>query len=92
MSRQTDCSSQPIIRNSSSYVRTISSIVMETAQEEITIEGHAMAFADILWSVFSGLIIWEESKAALRGRHDYLEPTLDLAAELFFRGLTCKKQ
>ncbi len=77
---------------SQTAIRTIAAIITDAApDEEITVDGHPLALADVLWSVFSGLIIWEESKASLKGRGDFLAPTLDLAAEIFYRGLTCKE-
>lgn len=79
-----------LIHLSQTGIRLTADIITEPSQETITVKGHPMALADILWSVFTGLIIWEESKAALKGRNDYLEPTLDLAAEIFLRGVTCK--
>jgi len=79
-----------LIQLSQTAIRTTAAIITGSAQEELTVKGHPMALAEILWSVFSGLIIWEESKAALNGRNDYLKRTLDLAAEIFFRGVTCK--
>ena len=42
----------------------------------------------ILWALFSGLVLWEESKRALDPRKDFLKPTLDMAFEVFGRGLT----
>ena len=41
----------------------------------------------ILWSLFSGLVLWEESKHALDPRKDFLMPTLDMAFEIFGRGI-----
>jgi AcrR family transcriptional regulator len=41
----------------------------------------------ILWALFSGLALWEESKRALDPRKDFLKPTLDMAFEIFERGI-----
>ena len=41
----------------------------------------------ILWALFSGLVLWEESKRTLDPRKDFLKPTLDMAFEVFGRGL-----
>jgi AcrR family transcriptional regulator len=41
----------------------------------------------ILWGMFSGLILWEESKRTLDPRKDFLEPTLDTAFEILRRGV-----
>jgi AcrR family transcriptional regulator len=43
--------------------------------------------AMILWALFSGLVLWEESKRTLDPRKNFLKPTLDLAFEVFERGL-----
>ena len=44
-------------------------------------------FALVLWALFSGLVLWEESKRTLDPRKDFLKPTLELAFEVFGRGL-----
>ena len=41
----------------------------------------------ILWALFSGLVLWEESKRTLDPRKNFLKPTLDMAFEVFGRGL-----
>jgi hypothetical protein len=37
--------------------------------------------------LFSGIILWEESKKIINEDKDYLKPTLDLAFEIFSRGI-----
>ncbi len=46
-----------------------------------------IAIADIVWSVFSGMVIWEESKTALDPDKRYMRETLDLAFEIITRGV-----
>jgi AcrR family transcriptional regulator len=46
-----------------------------------------LKLAMILWALFSGLVLWEESKRTLDPRKNFLKPTLDLAFEVFRRGL-----
>ena len=41
----------------------------------------------ILWALFSGLILWEESKRVLDPRKNFLKSTLDIAFEIFGRGI-----
>jgi AcrR family transcriptional regulator len=41
----------------------------------------------ILWGLFSGLVLWEESKRALDPRKNFLKPTLDMAFEIIGRGI-----
>jgi AcrR family transcriptional regulator len=54
------------------------------------IEGHRMAHADIIWGLFAGLVLWEESKRSLNPRKDYLKSTLDTAFEIYCRGIRKK--
>lgn len=42
----------------------------------------------VLWALFSGVVLWEESKRALDPRKNFLRPTLDMAFEVIRRGLT----
>jgi AcrR family transcriptional regulator len=46
----------------------------------------------ILWGLFSGLVLWEESKRALDPRKDFLKPTLDMAFEIIGRGITRRNE
>jgi AcrR family transcriptional regulator len=41
----------------------------------------------ISWALFSGLVLWEESKRSLDPRKHFLKPTLDMAFEVLGRGL-----
>jgi hypothetical protein len=43
--------------------------------------------ADILWGMFSGIVLWEESKRILDNKKDYLKETLNIAFEIFSRGI-----
>jgi hypothetical protein len=51
------------------------------------IERHPIALADIFWSLFSGVILWEASKKVIDEDKDYLKSTLSMAFELFCRGI-----
>jgi len=42
----------------------------------------------ISWALFSGMVLWEESKRSLDPRKHFLKPTLDMAFEVLGRGLT----
>lgn len=47
----------------------------------------------ISWALFSGLVLWEESKRSLDPRKNFLKPTLEIAFEVLARGLTqCSQQ
>ena len=45
------------------------------------------ALADILWSLFSGMVLWEESRRIINGKEAFLKETLDLAFRIFMRGI-----
>lgn len=49
---------------------------------------HPVAMADLVWAVFSGLVLWEESKRIFNPAKNHLKPTLDLAMDLLARGLS----
>ena len=46
------------------------------------------ALSDITWSLFSGVVLWEESKKVFNERKDFLKQTLDIAFEILERGMT----
>ena len=51
-------------------------------------KGQAIAYADIVWGIFAGLVVWEEAKRKVSPKKDYLSPTLDLAFRIFARGVS----
>ncbi len=44
--------------------------------------------AEIIWSLFTGVVLWEESKRMINGGKDVLKPTLDAAFDILARGIT----
>jgi hypothetical protein len=49
-----------------------------------------VALADIVWALFSGVVLWEESKRLIDSKKDFLKSTLEIAFEIFNRGIeTC---
>jgi AcrR family transcriptional regulator len=50
-----------------------------------------IVLADILWSTFSGVILWETSKNVIDQKKDFLSQTLSNAFEIFERGITTAK-
>lgn len=50
-------------------------------------EGPGISYADVIWGIFAGLIIWEEAKKKVNPQKDYLRPTLDLAFQVFYQGV-----
>jgi hypothetical protein len=67
---------------------TMSEIFAEGIDGGVFIDQHPVALADILWALFSGIVLWEESKRIINQEKDYLKPTLEVAFEIFRQGIT----
>jgi AcrR family transcriptional regulator len=65
----------------------IAGIFQEGIEQGFFIDRHPFALADIFWSLFSGVILWEASKHVINENKDYLKETLRLAFELFCFGI-----
>lgn len=59
----------------------------EGVREGIFRPGHGMAHAEIMWSIFAGLVLWEEGKRKTKPDKDFLKPTLSRAFDVFLSGL-----
>ncbi len=68
-------------------LRTLGKIFEDGIAEGRFIDRHPIALADIIWIFFSGAVLWEESKRMINPRKDYLKQTLDLAIDIFGRGI-----
>jgi AcrR family transcriptional regulator len=71
-------------------IRIISKIFEEGIQQGVFLDRHPTGLADVVWSLFSGLVLWEESKRKLNPRKKYLKRTLDLAFYIILNGLRRK--
>jgi AcrR family transcriptional regulator len=69
-------------------LKTLSEIFAKGIQAGRFVSADPMQIALILWAMFSGLVVWEESKRALDPRKDFLQPTLKMAFEIFKRGVS----
>ena len=68
-------------------IGAIAKIFKEGMDQGIYIDRHPVALADIFWSMFSGVVLWEASKKIISSDKDYLKSTLATAFELFERGI-----
>jgi AcrR family transcriptional regulator len=68
-------------------LRSLAKIFKQGIEEGRFIELHPIALGDIIWGVFTGAVLWEESKRMTDPRKDYLKQTLDLAIDIFSRGI-----
>jgi AcrR family transcriptional regulator len=66
---------------------TMARILEMGIRQGVFIDRHPVALADILWSLFSGVILFEESKRLINAEKDFVRPTFELAFNIFARGL-----
>ena len=66
---------------------SIAKIFKEGVDQGIFVDRHPLALADTFWSLFSGVVLWLTSKKIINEKKDYLKQTLDVAFEIFTRGL-----
>jgi AcrR family transcriptional regulator len=76
-----------IIDLSKSSLGIMADIFEKGIKKGVFVNHHPQALADTLWGMFSGLILWEESKKLFNEKKDHLKPTLEIAFELFTRGI-----
>ena len=68
-------------------IGAMAEIFEEGMKNGIYIEHHPVALADIFWSMFSGVVLWEASKKIINSDKDYMKATLATAFELFEQGI-----
>lgn len=69
----------------------IAKIFEEGIKTGLYVDRHPMAMADIFWSMFSGVVLFEASKKIIDPGKDYLKSTLTVAFEIFEQGIRKKK-
>jgi hypothetical protein len=65
----------------------ISNIFQEGIEQGLFIDRHPVAMSDTFLALFSGIVIWLTSKKIINEEKDYLKSTLDIAFEIFRRGI-----
>jgi AcrR family transcriptional regulator len=73
-------------------LRTMAGIFSQGMDQGVFRRHHPVALADLVWAVFSGLVLWEESKRIFDPGKNHLKPTLDLAMDLLARGLSAQPE
>ena len=66
---------------------SIAKIFQDGVDQGLFIDSHPTALADTFWSLFSGVVLWLTSKRLINQEKDYLKETLELAFEVFGRGI-----
>ncbi len=65
----------------------ITSIIKGGIEEGIFIDEHPVALADVIWSTFSGVVLWVDSKRLLNDQKDFVKSTLRTAFSIAKKGL-----
>jgi len=71
----------------SSSLGAMSDIFNEGINRGVIIDKKPEALADLLWALFSGIVLWGESKKIIDKNKDYLKQALETAFEVFFLGI-----
>ena len=73
---------------SARIIRLLSVFFQAGAKAGVLKAVHPVAAADSVWGLFTGLVLWEESKKFFDPGKNYLESTLASAIGIFLDGLT----
>jgi AcrR family transcriptional regulator len=68
-------------------MNTIADIFKDGIKKGVIVDRHPVVLAEILWSLFSGIVLCESSKKIINGNKDYLKQTLGIAFEIFQKGI-----
>ena len=84
--------SSPLLENitelSRNSLQILADIFKNSCGRNTFLTRQPTAVADIVWSLFTGVVLWEESKRMIDDDKNYLKPTLDIAFEIFARGIS----
>ena len=68
----------------------IAKIFEHGIHEGIFVNKKPIVLADIAWAIYSGVVLWEDSKKILDDKKDFLKSTLKSAFEIFGHGIIKK--
>ena len=69
----------------------MSDIFKEGINNGVIIDKKPEAIADLLWALFSGIVLWGESKKIMDNNEDYLKQALETSFEVFLLGIKKEK-
>lgn len=72
--------------------QAIAGIIDAAIKKESVKKRNPVILADIVWALFSGIVLCEESKRLVNGGKYYLRQTLDIAFDIFTRGLQLQER
>jgi AcrR family transcriptional regulator len=69
-------------------IEIIAKIMEEGVSDRVFIAKPPQDLSDVMWALFSGVVLWEESKRIINDRNEAVYPTFDTAFEIFSRGIS----
>lgn len=66
----------------------ISKIFSEGIETKVFIKQHPKMLTDVMWALFSGVVLWEESKRIIANKRETNALAFDTAFEIFSRGIS----
>ena len=73
-------------------IKKIAAIFQQEIKQGLCLDRHPMQIAEIVWSMFSGVILWTASKGTGDTSTDQLKPTLEIAFEILEKGILVREQ
>ncbi len=75
-------------------IKKIAAIFQRGINQGVCLDRPPIEIADIVWSMFSGLVLWEASKQGgySTSNSDRLKPTLETAFEIFEKGIFVQEE
>ena len=62
-------------------------VFKEGIEKGVFVDRHPIALSDSFWALFSGVVLWTNSKRVINKDKDFLKETLDLAFRIFKQGI-----
>jgi AcrR family transcriptional regulator len=73
-------------------LRMITAVFAAGMEEGVIHQHHPTAVADIFWSMFTGAVLWEETKKLINPERYTLRETLDASFDILYRGLDIRER
>jgi AcrR family transcriptional regulator len=70
----------------------IAAIFQQGINQGVFLDRHPTEIADIVWSMFSGVVLWGEGEKSRDSKTDRLKPTLETAFEIFEKGIFIQEE
>ena len=68
-------------------MKSIAGIFKEGIEKGGIVDRQPVVVAEIFWSLFSGIVLWESNKKIINVNKDNLKQTLGIAFEIFKKGI-----